>query len=168
MDNIEEIAQVLLLPLFLILTNIFQLGLRFDVPVHVDAIIGGFILPFLEQCDYPAPGFDFRISGVSSICVDLHKVIFNYYSYKNFNFLVWQQSNWVKCCALPRFGVVALPKFIKCKLDWWYLYITYTWWLTLRANDCTHLGFFVVSRPFHFCGKNATSVRHSADVEEAS
>uniref|UniRef100_A0A915MYJ9 sphinganine-1-phosphate aldolase n=1 Tax=Meloidogyne javanica TaxID=6303 RepID=A0A915MYJ9_MELJA len=49
------------------------LGVRFGVPVHVDATIGGFIIPFLEQCDYPAPMFDFRISGVSSINFDLHK-----------------------------------------------------------------------------------------------
>ncbi|CAK5051559.1 unnamed protein product [Meloidogyne enterolobii] len=50
-----------------------NLGVRFGVPVHVDATIGGFIIPFLEQCDYPAPMFDFRISGVSSINFDLHK-----------------------------------------------------------------------------------------------
>ncbi|KAL3080035.1 hypothetical protein niasHT_034593 [Heterodera trifolii] len=58
MDEIEEIS---------------QLALRFSVPVHVDASIGGFLLPFMEQCDYPSPAFDFRISGVSSINVDMHK-----------------------------------------------------------------------------------------------
>uniref|UniRef100_A0A915D1X6 sphinganine-1-phosphate aldolase n=1 Tax=Ditylenchus dipsaci TaxID=166011 RepID=A0A915D1X6_9BILA len=56
MDSIEEIS---------------RLGQRFRVPVHVDATIGGFILPFMEQCDYPAPMFDFRLPGVSSISVDL-------------------------------------------------------------------------------------------------
>lgn len=50
-----------------------QLGLRFNVPVHVDASVGGFLLPFMEQCDYNAPAFDFRLSGVMSISVDLHK-----------------------------------------------------------------------------------------------
>lgn len=53
--------------------KISELGLRFGVPVHVDASIGGFLLPFMEQCDYNSPPFDFRLSGVSSISVDLHK-----------------------------------------------------------------------------------------------
>ena len=46
------------------------------MPVHVDATIVGFIIHLMEQCDYPAPMFDFRISGVSSINFDLHKVKF--------------------------------------------------------------------------------------------
>lgn len=58
MDNIEEIA---------------QLGIRFGVPVHVDATIGGFILPFMEQCDYPCSAFDFRLAGIQSISLDLHR-----------------------------------------------------------------------------------------------
>lgn len=45
--------------------------------------MGGFILPFMEQCDYSAPMFDFRISGVSSLNVDMHKVISNYRYVKN-------------------------------------------------------------------------------------
>jgi len=41
--------------------------------VHVDATAGGFILPFMEQCDYPPIAYDFRVSGVTSISLDLHK-----------------------------------------------------------------------------------------------
>ena len=37
---------------------------------HVDAAFGGLVLPFLTD----APSFDFSIDGVSSICVDPHKM----------------------------------------------------------------------------------------------
>ena len=40
---------------------------------HVDACLGGFILPFARQLGYPVPDFDFRLPGVTSISVDTHK-----------------------------------------------------------------------------------------------
>ena len=40
------------------------------VPCHVDACIGGWILPFLD--DVPEP-FDLSVPGVTSLSVDLHK-----------------------------------------------------------------------------------------------
>jgi sphinganine-1-phosphate aldolase len=40
---------------------------------HVDACVGGFMLPFVRQLGYQIPDFDFRIPGVTSISVDLHK-----------------------------------------------------------------------------------------------
>lgn len=43
---------------------------------HVDACIGGFLLPFLEELGEPVPPFDFRVAGVSSISMDLHKYAF--------------------------------------------------------------------------------------------
>ena len=44
-----------------------------DLPFHVDACLGGFMLPFLEELGYPVPGFDFRVPGVTSISLDAHK-----------------------------------------------------------------------------------------------
>ena len=41
--------------------------------LHVDACLGGMILPFAEAAGRPAPRFDFRLPGVRSISVDLHK-----------------------------------------------------------------------------------------------
>jgi glutamate/tyrosine decarboxylase-like PLP-dependent enzyme len=41
--------------------------------LHVDACLGGFMLPFLEKLGYEIPGFDFRVPGVTSISADLHK-----------------------------------------------------------------------------------------------
>ncbi|RMG99543.1 MAG: aspartate aminotransferase family protein [Chloroflexi bacterium] len=40
---------------------------------HVDACVGGFMLPFVERLGYPVPPFDFRVPGVTSISADLHK-----------------------------------------------------------------------------------------------
>ncbi|VDO71410.1 unnamed protein product [Heligmosomoides polygyrus] len=46
-----------------------QLGLWYDIPVHVDACLGGFILPFIKDLHF----FDFRVPGVCSISADTHK-----------------------------------------------------------------------------------------------
>src|SRR4051795_9407552 len=40
---------------------------------HVDACMGGFVLPFLEHGDHRVPPWDFRVPGVTSISADLHK-----------------------------------------------------------------------------------------------
>jgi sphinganine-1-phosphate aldolase len=40
---------------------------------HVDACMGGITLPMLERLGHPIPPFDFRVRGVTSISVDLHK-----------------------------------------------------------------------------------------------
>jgi glutamate/tyrosine decarboxylase-like PLP-dependent enzyme len=40
---------------------------------HVDACVGGFMLPFVRKLGYPVLDFDFRVPGVTSISVDLHK-----------------------------------------------------------------------------------------------
>jgi sphinganine-1-phosphate aldolase len=44
-----------------------------DILFHVDACVGGFMLPFVRRLGYPVPDFDFRVPGVTSISVDLHK-----------------------------------------------------------------------------------------------
>lgn len=41
--------------------------------LHVDACVGGFILPFFEKLGLDVPLFDFRVEGVSSISADVHK-----------------------------------------------------------------------------------------------
>ena len=40
---------------------------------HVDACVGGMMLPFVERLGYPTPAWDFRTPGVTAISVDLHK-----------------------------------------------------------------------------------------------
>ena len=40
---------------------------------HVDACMGGFVLPFLERHGHAVPPWDFRVPGVTSLSADLHK-----------------------------------------------------------------------------------------------
>ena len=44
-----------------------------DINFHVDACVGGYFLPFVEQLGYPLTTFDFRVPGVTTISADLHK-----------------------------------------------------------------------------------------------
>lgn len=41
--------------------------------LHVDACLGGLMLPFLRKLGYDIPAYDFRVPGVSSISADIHK-----------------------------------------------------------------------------------------------
>lgn len=50
-----------------------DVALERGVGLHVDACLGGFILPFGQELGYPVPVFDFRIPGVTSISADTHK-----------------------------------------------------------------------------------------------
>jgi len=49
------------------------LALEKDIPLHVDACVGGFVLPFIEKLGHHVPLWDFRVAGVTSISADLHK-----------------------------------------------------------------------------------------------
>jgi glutamate/tyrosine decarboxylase-like PLP-dependent enzyme len=40
---------------------------------HVDACLGGWLLPFLERLGEPIPPWDFRVEGVTSLSADVHK-----------------------------------------------------------------------------------------------
>lgn len=50
------------------------LGAKYNIPVHVDACLGGFVIAFMEKAGYKLPPFDFRVKGVTSISADTHKV----------------------------------------------------------------------------------------------
>lgn len=50
-----------------------KLAKKKNIPLHVDACVGGMLLPFVEALDYPIPPFDFRVDGVTSMSADLHK-----------------------------------------------------------------------------------------------
>lgn len=45
-----------------------------DINCHVDACMGGFVLPFMEQLGEDVPPWDFRVDGVTSISADIHKL----------------------------------------------------------------------------------------------
>ncbi len=43
------------------------------IPFHVDACLGGFMLPWVERLGRELPAWDFRVPGVTSMSADLHK-----------------------------------------------------------------------------------------------
>ncbi len=53
--------------------DIAEVAFDKGIPVHVDACIGGFILPFMEKLGSKIEPFDFRVEGVTSLSMDLHK-----------------------------------------------------------------------------------------------
>jgi glutamate/tyrosine decarboxylase-like PLP-dependent enzyme len=55
------------------IVELAQIALEHDILCHADACVGGFMLPFVRKLGYPVPDFCFRVPGVTSISVDLHK-----------------------------------------------------------------------------------------------
>jgi glutamate/tyrosine decarboxylase-like PLP-dependent enzyme len=53
-----------------------QLALERDLWLHVDGCMGGFLLQYFRRLGEPVPLFDFRVPGVRSISMDLHKYAF--------------------------------------------------------------------------------------------
>jgi sphinganine-1-phosphate aldolase len=49
------------------------LAQQHDVGCHVDACLGGFLLPWVERLGRDVPPWDLRVPGVTSISADLHK-----------------------------------------------------------------------------------------------
>lgn len=52
---------------------IAKLGKKYNIPVHVDACLGGFLIIFMRKAGYPVKPFDFSVDGVTSISADTHK-----------------------------------------------------------------------------------------------
>jgi glutamate/tyrosine decarboxylase-like PLP-dependent enzyme len=53
--------------------EISEIAKEKEIPLHVDACLGGFILPFFEKIGEKVEPFDFRLDGVTSISMDVHK-----------------------------------------------------------------------------------------------
>ena len=63
------------------------------LPLHVDACVGGFVLPWLERLGRRIPIWDFRVPGVTSISADLHKYA---YAGKGASLLMWRSMDAMK------------------------------------------------------------------------
>jgi glutamate/tyrosine decarboxylase-like PLP-dependent enzyme len=50
-----------------------QIALKRNLMLHVDACMGGFLLPFMRRLGRNVPSFDFSVDGVTSMSADLHK-----------------------------------------------------------------------------------------------
>ncbi len=45
-----------------------------EIPFHVDAAFGGFVIPFLDMMDYDVPSLDLSVESIDSISLDPHKM----------------------------------------------------------------------------------------------
>jgi tyrosine decarboxylase / aspartate 1-decarboxylase len=54
--------------------DLSKIALDHNVYLHVDAALGGLVIPFLESKMQDALVFDFRLGGVKSVTVDPHKM----------------------------------------------------------------------------------------------
>ncbi|MEF8832289.1 MAG: tyrosine decarboxylase MfnA [Candidatus Thermoplasmatota archaeon] len=45
-----------------------------EIPFHVDAAFGGFVIPFMEMLGYDVPSLDVSLKGIDSISLDPHKM----------------------------------------------------------------------------------------------
>lgn len=59
---------------------------------HVDACIGGFVLPFMERLGYDVSPWDFRVPGVTEISADVHKYG---YANKGSSVILHRDADWV-------------------------------------------------------------------------
>lgn len=64
-----------------------ELAQKHKLPLHVDACVGGFVLPWIEKLGRRVPRWDFRVPGVTSISADLHKFG---YAAKGASVLIWR------------------------------------------------------------------------------
>ncbi len=55
------------------IADLGAIALQHDLWLHVDACVGGWLLPWFERLGAPLPRYDFRVPGVSSMSCDLHK-----------------------------------------------------------------------------------------------
>ncbi len=69
------------------ISELGELAARHKLPLHVDACLGGFVLPWIERLGRPVPPWDFRVPAVTSISADLHKFG---YGGKGASVLLWR------------------------------------------------------------------------------
>ena len=69
------------------------LAVEHGIGCHVDACIGGFVLPFLERLGYDVPPWDFRVPGVTEISADVHKYG---YASKGSSVILHRDPDWVQ------------------------------------------------------------------------
>ncbi|MED6263836.1 Sphingosine-1-phosphate lyase 1 [Characodon lateralis] len=83
--------------------DVAKLAVRYNIPLHVDACLGGFLIVFMEKAGYSLAPFDFRVKGVTSISADTHKygyapkgssvILYSDKSYRQYQYFVapdWQ------------------------------------------------------------------------------
>jgi len=71
--------------------DIAGLAAERGIGCHVDACIGGFVLPFMEALGRDVPPWDFRVEGVTEMSADVHKYG---YAPKGASVVLHRDSDW--------------------------------------------------------------------------
>ncbi len=84
------------------ITELAKIAKENHLPMHVDACVGGFLLPFVRKLGYDIPPFNFEVDGVTSISADLHKygftakgasvILYRNKEYRSYQF--FQYADW--------------------------------------------------------------------------
>jgi glutamate/tyrosine decarboxylase-like PLP-dependent enzyme len=71
------------------ITELGRVAQEKDLWLHVDACVGGYILPFMRELGEEIPPYDFSVPGVRSISADLHKYA---YAPKPCSSILWRSQ----------------------------------------------------------------------------
>lgn len=72
-----------------------KLGKSREIPVHVDACLGGFLIPFMDQAGHELDErFDFSVDGVTSVSADTHKYG---YAPKGTSVILYSDRKYIHC-----------------------------------------------------------------------
>ncbi len=95
------------------IADLSEIALKKKIPLHVDACLGGFFLPFVEKLGHEIPAWDFRVPGVTSVSADVHKYG---YSAKGASVLIYRNIDIMKhqffVCENWPGGVFASPALL--------------------------------------------------------
>jgi sphinganine-1-phosphate aldolase len=64
---------------------------RYGIGLHVDACMGGYLIPFAKLAGLDMPPMDLSVPGVTSISCDLHKFGC---TPKGASILMWRNNEW--------------------------------------------------------------------------
>ena len=92
--------------------DLATLAKRERIMLHVDACVGGFVLPFAKRLGRSVPPFDFSVAGVTSMSADIHKFgyapkgasVILYRDEEMYNFQPFTFDNWTG-------GTYSVPTF---------------------------------------------------------
>lgn len=73
------------------ITELGAIASYYEVGLHVDGCLGGFVLPFAKRLGYDIPDFDFGVKGVTSMSLDTHKYG---YALKGTSVVLYRNSNY--------------------------------------------------------------------------
>lgn len=84
------------------ISELGEIAMTKKIPLHIDACVGGYILPFVEKLGHNVPLWDYRVPGVTSISADTHKYGFaakgaSTITYRNkdyFEYQLFVYENW--------------------------------------------------------------------------